>query len=651
MAAGGARLTYEDVTLDAAVIRFDQRTGVATAEGGVVLDRGGVRLLADQGTYETTTGRLRLENVRAGQHPLYLSGKRVEGDTREFVLHEATVTYGEPGTFVARLYAAEVAVQPDGSFVARRARLAIGAVPLFYLPTLRSTRGDTWFETSLRAGYRGTLGPYLNATVLLPVGEGTRLGAGLGLFGRRGAMLGPAARYDRAAGEGTARGTVRSGYIRDQGSPGTDVLGRRIPRDRGFFEWRHVQGTDRPWSVHASASYWSDSEIVRDFDRGRFADVQQPDTFFETAWVRGPWSFSAFARARLHDWQPLIERRPELRLDLAPTPLIDGLRLLHRGSAALVCLAERPPGGGPTVASDRFDAYYGLAQPWPAAPWLTFTPVAGARVTHYFDASGGRSDYTRILAEYGLDARARAYAVFEYANPGWDIDGLRHLVEPFASYRRIPRADRGQAYIPALDRPAFATRLQPLGLGDRRTLDRLEPTDTLRLGLDQRLQTRAAGGGSRDLAALVVAGDVRFERPSGTRGFDEAQIDLALHPAGWLRIEAFQRVGLRGAWLREFNCAFAVRDGEVWEMRFGTEFLRGQLEEYALDATVRLNEVWSLAAGWRYDARASSLYEQTYGLAQQLRNLGTVRYQVAWHEGLRRESGFHFRVVLDLFAF
>jgi LPS-assembly protein len=228
---------------------------------------------------------------------------------------------------------------------------------------------------------------------------------------------------------------------------------------------------------------------------------------------------------------------------------------------------------------------------------------------------------------------------------------LRHLIEPFVQYRNVPNAEKGTAYIPAIDRTVFDTRLPTLDLGDIRFLDDLHPLNTLRIGLDQRLQTRDSRGGSRDLVALILAEDFRFARTAGQSRASGLQADLAVKPASWLQFDAYQRFDPSSFALREFNSGLTLTDGQFWTARFGTQYLHGDLEEYTTAVRVRLNERFAVTGRWRYDARNRRLYEQSYGLRQNFHNLWDVEYQIAWTKGEQRDSGFQVRVLLDVLKF
>ena len=143
----------------------------------------------------------------------------------------------------------------------------------------------------------------------------------------------------------------------------------------------------------------------------------------------------------------------------------------------------------------------------------------------------------------GVDAALRTSGVFDYHNALWQIDGLRHLLTPTLSYRYVPEADRGQPYIPPIDRQVFSTNLEPLGLGAMRNLDQLHKINTLRVGLDNVLQTRDSTYGSRDLLSLNLAADLSFATQPGQQRWSDVYTELSVTPASWLRFELFQRLG------------------------------------------------------------------------------------------------------------
>lgn len=648
---GDARLVYGDLVLTADEIAYRRDDNTAAARGNFVLTNEGRRLVADEGSYNLTTGVLRVQNLRVGQFPIYLRGESVEGTVDELVFTNATIFFREDAAYAPSIKANRVTYKRGRIVAGEGLQLGLLGGHFINLPRFQhdlTTELISYFIA--KGGYRRRLGVFLEADLRVPVALGVKVGADVGLYSARGVMAGPSASYRRGGDDDLLQGELTSGYLSDSGDRLDDIFGRPIPRDRSFVTWWHQQRFGPRINLDAQFNYWSDSEILRDFRPRSFFPVQQPDSFLEAAYAGNNYLLSAFARVHPNRYHRVQERLPEIRFDLLPSTAPAGF--YERFHASFAVLEEDAFLTAPQQRSTRLDAYYGIERPLTPVPWFTFTPVAGGRVTHYADARGGRNSYTRTIGEIGFDARLRASGTFNYKNDLWEIDGLRHLIEPRLSYRYAPRADDGRAYIPAIDRRVFSTYLQPLSISDQRNIDDLDGLDTLRLELRQSLQTRDPVYGSRELAALNLAADHRFSRRPGQRALSDLHWELSVTPAPWMRLEVYQRVSSRSAISQELNYALELNDQQWWSARLSSYFLKNDYQEYGLDYRHRLNEVFDVIGRWRYDAERSRFNEQTYGLWQRLGQTWAVKYELSFFEGRpRRESSFSFNVEVELLRF
>lgn len=646
---GNARVVNADTIVTADKLRYNRDTTVVTASGRFVLTRGRRRLVADEGTYNLTTREINVRNLRVGEFPIYVSGDTVTGTLDELVFTNATVFFRENAGYTPSVKARHL-TYARGKIV-RAEGLSVGLLGGHFISFPHfEQKLDVDFVSYVSAhlGYRGNLGVFAELGFDVPLATGVKAGIDLGLYSSRGVMIGPAGNYDRLTDHGSIHGFFRSGYISDSGERETDVLGRPVPRDRSYFAWQHRQRAGDHFTLDGEFNYWSDSEVLRDFRHKEFDRVQQPDSFLEAAYTANNYSLSAFARVHPNRYHRVQERLPEVRFDLLPSSAPAGL--YQRGSASAAVLQSDAFGLDPGLRTNRLDAYYGLERPIAPTPWFTFTPVAGARATHYTSALGGKEDYTRTLGEVGFDARLLASRTFDYKNKIWEIDGLRHLIEPKLAYRYAPEAERGRAYIPPIDRRAFSTYLQPLSIGDSRFLDDLGPLNTVRLSLNNTLQTRHLIHGSRNLASLNFAADYRFDHP-GMAPLSDIYTEFALTPAPWLRWEVFHRFDPHGTRQPEINTALELIDQEWWSVRLATHYLRDNYEEYYLEWRQRINEVYDVTALWRYDARNRRFNEQSYGVWQRLGQTWAVKYEVSWFNGPRRESDFALNIEVELLKF
>lgn len=648
---GDARLVYRDLVLTADEIEYRREQNNITARGKFVVTQAGRRLVADSGTYDLNTGILHVQNLRVGQFPIYIHGESVSGTLDELVFTNATIFFREDAAYAPSIRAARITYRRGRIVAGEGLELGFLGGHFFRLPKFQhDLTSELVSYLTAKAGYRRNLGLFAEAELRLPVARGLKAGADLGLYAARGLMAGPSLEYDRDDNHSRIRGELTTGYISDHGDRFDDLFGRPVPSDRSYVRWWHQQRIGERISLDAQFNYWSDSEILRDFHPRRFQPVQQPDSYLEAAYAADNFLVSAFTRVHPNRFHRVRERLPEIRFDLLPSEA--PLGFYERMSASLAVLEEDAYLHAPQQRSTRLDAYYGIERPFVPHRGLTLTPVAGIRMTHYADAVGGREDYTRTIGEVGFDARLRFTGSFDYRNNLWDIDGLRHIIEPRLSYRYAPRADDGRPYIPAIDRRVFSTYLQPLSLADRRDIDDLDRLDTLRIALHQSLLTRDTTLGSRELAALTLASDYRFSRQPGQRPLSDVHWEFALTPAPWLRFELYQRVATQTRSSQELNYALELTDQEWWSARLSSSYLRNDYEEYALDYRHRLNEVFDLVGRWRYDAGRSRLNEQSYGVWQRLGQTWAVKYEISFFEGRReRDSDFSFNVEVELLRF
>jgi LPS-assembly protein len=652
--SGHARLGDGVVLLTADEIRYNAKTDTATAIGHVTLTRGPQRLLADKLVYQRRAQSFTAESIRVGRYPFYVSGTTAAGSLAEIIVDHATVTYREPGRWQPTVQSTRIVYTPGKNLRSENAHFGLGTAQPFPLLRFQQNLNEPLVSyLTFTGGYRKFLGAYAEGGLRIPLTEGVKIGGDVGLYTARGLMAGPSVSY---IGEDDGRdlhGYFRSGFIRDHGDKLTDILGRPVPQARGYVEWEHSQRLAEDLTLVGQINWWRDSEVVRDFRPRSFFPVQTPDTFIESVYSGHNYFVSLFTRLQPNSFDYVQERLPEVRYDLMPSSL--GLGIFQRAQASAVVLRERPPAGvGPRLESDRVDAYYALTRPFTPREWLSVSPTAGARVTHYANTTGAAAPggYTRVLGEVGFDAALRASATYDYQNPQWKIDGLRHLVTPKLSYRYIPQGDIGRRYIPAIDRrEPLTTYLRPLGLGDQRNLDDLHATNTLRLGLDNTIQTRDGTYGSRDLLVFNAAVDFRFHREVGERDFSALHTELAFMPAPWLQVDVYESFTPQTGTLQEVNSGITVRDGNAWSLRFATNFLRRQSEDYRLEGRMHINESYDVLARFQYDARERRLNEQAYGVVQNLDNIWLIEYVVSIYSGRRRENGFGFNIQVEAHNF
>lgn len=679
---GHAELTEGAFLMTADVIRYNQKTNIATATGNVTMTQGNERLLAATAVFNRATLTFSATHLRAGSFPFYIEGETAEGTKDVITIHKASITYMEPGHFQPTIKAETIVYSPHHYLRLGGGHLGLGdaqPIPMIHMHE-NLTKPALLNNLSTELGYRGSLGGYVDTKLLFPVTQDIKAGLDTSIYMKRGVMIGPGMEYTNNDDEDfPLAGSITTGYIHDYGKRTVDIQGYLVPTDRAYAEWRHVQQLTENITLTGDLNWWKDSDVVRDFRPDQFFHVQEPDNFFEAMYTNENLFISAFARYQANYFDAVQERMPELDVTLPSTALAFGINQRFTGSIAN--LVDREPDetvyslvNGQIVPltdlrATRFDAFYGLSRPFALTNWLDVTPTIGGRLTDYTDTSGAvlPGGTFRALGEIGADATMRASGTFAYRNDNWEIDGLRHLITPELSWRYIPDAQKGDLYIPQIDRQTFSTYLPPLDLGDQRNIDELRAENVLRVGVVNTLQTRDKQYGSRDLVSLDLAQDFRFEQAPGQRDASDIHADIKITPARWLEIELYDSYSVRPWTVREWDTDITVKNGSDWSVRFGTGFVNDHADDwvaegliaptlvgvnnYHLEARKKINEVYTAYFRDDYDARAHRFADQEYGVEQILANTWIVRYYVSINSGPNREGHLGAGVRIDAVRF
>ncbi|MEM7792512.1 MAG: LPS assembly protein LptD [Verrucomicrobiota bacterium] len=667
VARGDARLDFDETRLRADRITYYTEFSLADAIGNVAISRQGFRLVADRLTYDAEETVIAIDRLKTGQWPYYVTGATAGGSLDEAVIEGATLYYGDPGIVTPSIAARSIEYFEDEQGEAVKlegATFRVGSFPLFYLPKYTHYLGSAPYYFDANGGYDDELGAYLQTTTLFPLASWLRAGANLDFYSERGLLAGPAAQYTFGTDSQALYGALSTGYAKDDDVSGFDDIGELIEEDRIFAEWRHKHAIGERFTATVSASYWSDSEVTRDFRDDYYDDNRIPDNFVEGVYAGDNYFISAFGRFRPNDFQLVEERLPEVRLDILPTPIFK-TGAYHKASLSYARLRESYDLNLPVNVidseADRADLTYRIERPIGLTEWLTITPLAGARLTQYENQEIDPlllpltdDSVNREIFEVGFDLQANIYAEYPTINRVWDIDGLRHIVRPVVRYRYFSDPDADEE-IAAIDRTVFNLNRPILDLSDLRNIDQITETHLARLGLENLFQTKAKDYGSRTMAALNFYQDVVFEKSTRYDGeeedtFNATWVEMVLSPAPWLKFDLVSRFQTEELTLEEIRTRTTIRSGEIWELGLSTDLLNKQIDQYRLDFIYRLNERLSLLTEMRFDADTGETTRSRLGFETRIGSAWAVFYALTYREDALRESDLEFTVRLRLIA-
>jgi lipopolysaccharide assembly outer membrane protein LptD (OstA) len=510
----GVVIRYQGVTIRADEVRLNTLSLDVEAIGNVTFERDNSLVIGSR-----LVGNLK---TRAFEYETF------DGHFNKWTFSAQSASRSADGTYTASraalttcddwwLRARRLVHQPNGDFSARHVTFHLFGVPLFYLPYLSGNTNRESAQWTLRAGHRSAWGFYLmlgrewrlgdQGDTLLWADVRTSRGVGVGNEGRLNS--------DRNTTDWHAY------YLNDHNPPTDRTINDedysqrfRVEEDRyrlQLFERYHLTPA---LTFTGNVDHYSDNDLMMEFYEDVYQTYREPPTFAQLAYSHERFDASLYLRARANDFFSTVEKLPELRLDLPrQTTPIPGLYYQGQNSATLFRTNWReydlPRVGAPTELDDyatwRFDTVHFAYYPIDLDP-VTLVPRAGARFTHYerssatsvsdanwdtnFLVDDDRSavrdtlagiNYTddgghqgRSAYELGLEANTKFTRTWQDVEGTWlDLDGLRHVVEPYANYTFIgtPSDSRDELYY--FDE-----------------VDRLDEVNAVRVGTKQRFQTR-----------------------------------------------------------------------------------------------------------------------------------------------------------------
>lgn len=575
-----------------------------------------------------------IEEFRPERPGGQLAGMPAEAAKYVYTATNAIVTADDIAEPLLKIRARKIRIKPGQRIEASDAVLYAGDVPVFYFPYYTRNLDKLANHFSFVPGYRRSYGAFLLSSYNWFLNDTLDGRLNFDYRTERGIGLGPDINYHLGK---WGEGTFRYYYLHDE-APNTDVRDANNPEERQRVYFTYLANPATNLSVRSMVRWQEDTNIVREFFEGEYRQNPQPSTYLDANKFWQNWSLNFYAQPRLNDYLQTIERLPETRLtgyrqQLATTPLY------YESESTLGYYRRRfPEIGAETLGlnydAGRADTYHQLTLPQTFFGWLRFTPRAGGRYTYYTEAHGPggfTDDEHRGVFNTGAEVSFKASRLWpELQNAFFDLDGLRHIVEPSVNYVYVPGPNVRPKELPQFDREWPSFHLLPIEYPDYRAIDSVDAQNVVRLGLRNKLQTKRDGKLST-VANWELFTDWRLDRREDQTRFADVYSEMELRPRDWLRLESLTRYDVEGGGFRMSYHMATFEPNNVWSWGFGHMYLE---DDFSTDPTAlgqgnnlllstlyyRLSENWGFRFHHRYDFIRGRLEEQAYTIYRDLRS-------------------------------
>jgi LPS-assembly protein len=653
---GDVVITYQDTTLTADHVRYNKATKETWATGNVRLNQEGQEWAAPAGYYNFETRALKTDHVRGYFDPVYFTAEHLESVSSNHYhavkIALTTCPYGKPDFHVE---ASHGDIYPGDRIALYNVVGYVGQVPCCWFPIMIWSLKGGAQPFMISIGDSSQSGFFILTTTYLRLNNNSRVGVELDERTARG--FGSGMEYDYNWGK-AAQGMLRWYYINDAAPETSSNLVPKaqeiIPSNRYRVEWQHKDELTNNVSVTVDLQQQSDAAVIHDFFSAEFGRQNQPESVADITKRGENYTISGMLQPQLNPYFAEVERLPEVKLATDRTRL---------WSTPLFYEGETSAGYYDNVQGSftndslfvgrafRFDTFHQLVLPQFYFGWLSIVPRAGGRYTYYGDSPDTASttnDLKRFVGDLGAEASfkmSRTWDNVQFQPLG--VNGLRHILQPFVDYQWVPAPNVNSNQLFQFDTirttsPTFATnasaqafsvtRWEPLDFPAFDSVDAITKEDTVRFGLDQKLQTLREGK-PWDLVELEGWTDFHAEENPGEKIFSEFFGTLRLKPTQWIAMDAFTRYDMLTGQLLELNTEARIQNNDRWSIGIGTRYLQDDSNLISVEVAWRLSRLWTAQMYQRFDSQTGTWEEQSYMLRQETHD---------WY------VGYGFRYVNDL---
>jgi len=524
---GSVHITYQDISIECEEMELNRSTMDLVAQGGVTMEQGKKKLVADEVRFNLRTKTGVFLNATAFMPPSYsFTGARLEKlDDTHYRLEDGTFTTCEPSEHTPWEFRTSTAlIEEEGYGYFHGTSVRVQNVPIFYLPYLvwpvKMERTTGLLVPSF--GYSQRRGGYLGNALYLALGRSYDSTVYLDVFSKGDFGIGNEWRWAPAA---DARGEITGYTIRD--------------RATGLWQWKfngkHQQSDLKGFKLLAEVDEISNIDFFQEFERS-FDQNARRDTYTYLYLTRswGPYALNLRADRRvtfLSTDNVKLHQLPEAELRVRPTRI--GLSSLYWSLVSSANLFNVDRGGDLKSTYGRVDVFPSLSYTLPSPAWLSVTPDIGARSTLYSKryAPDRRSfesqSIERSYVEGGVAMVGPSFSRVFSTSIG-SFTKLKHLIEPRIDYRYV--SDPGDvSQVPIFDE-----------------VDSTPVANVVRVTLANRLFGRGGEGSSaREIGSLELFQDYSFDDPlnrssDGTQTSQRGPLGatLRLTPSSGISVDA-----------------------------------------------------------------------------------------------------------------
>ncbi|MEY2497898.1 MAG: LPS-assembly protein [Verrucomicrobiota bacterium] len=639
-----------DIYCDSA--RYNPKTHEVFAEGHVRIYRTTGLFVGEHAIYNTETKIIQAVDMRTDKTPYLVGGTNVTSISEgAYLVKKGSFTTHDSAHPDFRLQAKTVRIYENDRVVFQNVTFYVRTVPVFWWPYLYQSLDDA-FSYMVSPAYLSSWGPSLLTRVSMPITDDIKTQIRLDYRSRRGIALGlePDIRFGKNK---TSWARIRTYFLKDENP---DINTTSIPRgdlSEGRYRVSLESRTNFTADIYgiANITKLSDAFVLQDFYQSEFQLNPQPDNVVAVTKTHPFYTLTAIGRFQANNFFEQTERLPEVVLDVTRMPLFGG-PIFYEGETGIADLHRSFADGSPfhDYSTLRFDSFHQLLYPNTYFGWLSVVPRVGFRATYYDKTRdlgktlidpvdnpfipdflgvnlkepvyyGGST--VRTVVNAGVEASFKVSRTWEAAqNTSLGLDGLRHIIQPFANFSWVSSSNSNPASILQFDRFQPSTQLRPIDFPQFTSVDSIDSWTIGRIGVRNRLQTRRDDM-TVSWLELETYIDVNFDNPFDNTQYSNFFNKINFTPVPWMSFAISSQLPVFEKGFTEVDTSVSVQPIANLQISFAHRYLNSNpffdnSSLYILSGYYRFNDNWGIGVREQYEGTTGVVEEQRFSIYRDL---------------------------------
>jgi LPS-assembly protein len=623
-AEGNVSITYGDAVLQCDRIEVNTVTREALCEGNVRVNKTEGVLTSDKIRYDYDKKEGEIIGAIVKAYPFFgAADETVKAEGDHYILRNGYITTCDHDEPHYHLSAKEINVFPGEKIIARNVVAYIGKVPVLWIPYYYQPVMDVKAKVQFIPGVTSEWGYFLLSAWRAYVHGDSRADILLDYRSKKGFAEGLNFYYNAKDfnAQGLGYGLFRMYFIEQNGWGTYEPTSYRDNdssyKQRKRIQWKHRIDFDPNTVGIIEFNKLSDQWVLKDYFYNEYEEAERtPPNYISLISNQRNFTFSVEANKRFNDFYTVVEKMPEIKVDV-PDQRLWETPFYYSTESSLTAFRKLYA----TEKDERYeivnraDTFHKLSFVSGLGP-LNLTPYGAFRETVYSKRDTESKIAARMVVGGGVDASVRFHRAYDFKTDfmGLHIDKVRHVF--------VPRAEYFHTHQPTIDRNT---------LFQMDDIDSIEKENGLRLALENKLQIKRRDSEGKtatvDFLRSIVSVDYLFRMRKGKFEFEEngdfrnLEMKLELRPYDWMFIDGEMGITPANEAISTASLELSINPVDYFRMNAGYRYEKmapDSRNQITFDAEYIINPKWRVGIYERFDIQNQDFEQQQYSITRDL---------------------------------